>query len=250
LAIRGLTLFAEHFSAYRGHYVMIGGVASWLTMEEAGASFRATKDLDIVLVIEALSSEFVAHFWHFITLGEYTIKQTGGDRPVLYRFQHPGNADYPSQIELFSRALEGLEHPEHHTLTALPTDDSVSSLSAILLDDTYYRFLLEGRQVSLGITHIEADRLIPFKARAWLDLTARKNAGEAVDSKSIRKHRNDVLQLSGLLTDEPVRLPRPIADDLNDFLHQLEREEVNFKDLGLRGSLAETIERLRLSFDT
>lgn len=248
MAIRGLTLFSQHFSAFQGHYVMIGGVASWLTMEAAGASFRATKDLDIVLVIEALSSDFVDHFWDFIKDGGYQINQTGGGRPVLYRFQRPTRADYPAQIELFSRAPEGMQPPEHQTLTALPTDDSVSSLSAILLDDTYYGFLLEGRQVSLGITHIEADRLIPFKARAWLDLTARKQAGEDVDSKSIRKHRNDVLHLSGLLLEEPVQLPSAIAADMVEFLQRLKNEDVNLNDLGLRRSLAQTIERLRVGF--
>jgi len=46
--IRGLDVFGQHFSDFRDHYVLIGGVASWLTMDEAGQSFRATKDLDIV----------------------------------------------------------------------------------------------------------------------------------------------------------------------------------------------------------
>lgn len=34
--IRGLDVFAKHFIAYRDQYVLIGGVASWLTMDEAG----------------------------------------------------------------------------------------------------------------------------------------------------------------------------------------------------------------------
>ena len=49
--IRGLDVFGQHFSEFRDQYVLIGGVASWLTMAEAGQSFRATKDLDIVQFI-------------------------------------------------------------------------------------------------------------------------------------------------------------------------------------------------------
>ncbi|MCO6055887.1 hypothetical protein NG726_04290 [Pseudomonas sp. MOB-449] len=248
MAIRGLELFGQHFNAYRQQYVMIGGVASWITMDEAGGEFRATKDLDIVLVIEALNAEFVAHFWEFIKTGGYQIKQIGGDRPVFYRFQNPADEAYPVQIELFSRAPEGLEHPETSTLTRLPTDESVSSLSAILLDEVYYAFLLEGRQMAGGITHIGADRLIPFKAKAWLDLSARKEAGERVDSKNIRKHRNDVLQLSGMLSDDPVGLPDSIRADMTQFLERLRREEVSLRDLGLKGSLEAIIERLAEGF--
>jgi hypothetical protein len=35
-------------------------------MSELGAPFRATKDLDIVLIIEALDSTFGKTFWKFI----------------------------------------------------------------------------------------------------------------------------------------------------------------------------------------
>ena len=36
--------------------------------------------------------------------------------------------------------------------------------------------------------------LIPFKAKAWMDLTDRRAAGEHVDSKNIKKHKNDVFR--------------------------------------------------------
>ncbi|UVC15323.1 hypothetical protein [Mesorhizobium onobrychidis] len=41
--------------------------------------------------------------------------------------------------------------------------------------------------------------LIPFKARAFLDLTARAESGEKIDGKNIKKHRNDVFRLAQLL---------------------------------------------------
>lgn len=56
--IRGLSRFRERFAAYAESYVLIGGAASLLVMEEAGLTFRATKDLDLVLCVEALDSRF------------------------------------------------------------------------------------------------------------------------------------------------------------------------------------------------
>ena len=52
--VRGLDLFREHFAAVNDQYVLIGGTAATVAMGEVGLEFRATKDLDIVLHIEAL----------------------------------------------------------------------------------------------------------------------------------------------------------------------------------------------------
>lgn len=246
--VRGLDLFGKHFSEYRDQYVLIGGVASSLAMDDAGEEFRATKDLDIVLIIEALNVEFVARLWDFIKTGGYHIKQVGGQRPVFYRFQNPTDESYPIQIELFSRAPEGLEHAENATLTPIPTDESVSSLSAILLDDDYYAFLMEGRQQSEELSYIGADRLIPFKARAWLDLSKRKLAGEQIDSRNVRKHRNDVLVLTGLLTGEKVELSESITADMGKFLEGLAKEDMDLKAMRIKGNLQEIIKRLEQSF--
>ena len=46
--VRGLAKFREQFRSHAGQYVLIGGAACDLLMEEAGLEFRATKDLDIV----------------------------------------------------------------------------------------------------------------------------------------------------------------------------------------------------------
>jgi hypothetical protein len=53
--VKGLDVFQNHFARYADQYVLIGGTAATLAMEEAGLEFRATKDLDIVLHIEALN---------------------------------------------------------------------------------------------------------------------------------------------------------------------------------------------------
>ncbi|WP_343551381.1 hypothetical protein [Pantoea sp.] len=248
--IKGLQRFAEHFKDWQQHYVLIGGVASSLSMEEAGLDFRATKDLDIVLVIEMLSPAFAAHFWHFIQEGNYEIREKGGQKPNCYRFLKPQNPDYPYQLELFSRTPEGLALTEEATLTPIPIEEDISSLSAILLDEDYYAFLMSGRQYAddSGLAFIHADRLIPFKAKAWIDLSQRKSQGERVDSRDISKHRNDVLRLVGLLSGEPVILPATLFQDMTHFIERLANESIDLKAFGIRGTLAELIARLHSSF--
>ncbi|WP_342322629.1 hypothetical protein AAEY27_20550 [Kosakonia sp. BYX6] len=246
--IRGLTRFGEHFKDYQDQYVLIGGVASWITMDEAGETFRATKDLDIVLIIEALSPEFVNRFWDFIKSGGYRIRQTGGGKPIFYRFQQPADISFPMQIELFSRAPEGIAQPEDAQITWIPTEEGVSSLSAILLNDDYYAFLREGLQHTERLSYIGADRLIPFKMKAWLDLSARKAAGELIDSKNITKHRNDVIRLSGQLTEKAIDIPDSIRADITQFLAQLPDEQIDVKQLSVRSSLEDIAYRIRTGF--
>lgn len=245
--VRGLDQFREHFTGYTDRYVLIGGTAATLTMEEAGLPFRATRDLDIVLVVEALDASFGERMWQFVTDGGYEIRQTSTGHPRLYRFQKPADNTYPHMIELFSRRIEDLPLAENAQLTPLPIDEAVSSLSAILLDDAYYDFVLQGRRQTDQLAWIEADRLIPLKASAWLDLSTRATAGEHVDANNIRKHINDVFRLSQLLAgDLHVVLPGKVARELKEFLSRASQEKIDLKSLKIAGlGQAEIVARLR-----
>lgn len=223
--VKGLDLFREHFSDMSDQYVLIGGAASFLALAEGNLTFRNTRDLDIVLLQEAESKSFTARLWEFVHAGGYEIKQrSDGSGPILFRFSKPTNQSYPSQLEFFSKLTEGVSLEENENITPIPTDEGLTSLSAILLDDAYFGFLKAGMHDSDGLSFIKADRLIPFKARAWLDLTARRDSGEQVDSKNITKHRNDVISLSELLEPEMIKLPGSIAEDLTKFLELLAQE--------------------------
>ena len=84
----------------------------------------------------------------------------------------------------------------------------------------------------LNYTHI-----IPFKAKAWIDLKERKENGEAVDSKNILKHKNDVFRLSQLLAEsDSVLLSEGINKDMASFVLQMENEAVDLKNLRIRGN--------------
>jgi len=131
----GLDRFAEHFAPYRDRYVLIGGVATWLVLEDAGIAPRATKDLDIVLCIEVLDAAFCEAFWGFIRAGGYEIQEKSNGTKVFYRFQKPAQRDYPAMLELFSRKPDAMVLGDDSHLTPIPVGEDVSSLSAILLDD-------------------------------------------------------------------------------------------------------------------
>jgi hypothetical protein len=245
--VRGLDRFREHFAGFSDRYVLIGGTAATVTMEEAGLEFRATKDLDILLVVEALDTSFGDRMWQFVKQGGYEIRQASNGFPRFYRFEKPADAAYPHMIELFSRRLDDLALGDDARLTPLPMDGTVSNLSAILLDDDYYAFVIEGRRQADELAWIEADRLIPLKASAWLDLSGREAASEQVDSRDIRKHLNDVFRLAQLLSgDLRIALPGKVAQQFEEFLARANQEKIDLKQLKIVGATqAAVIARLR-----
>ncbi|WP_288189445.1 hypothetical protein [Clostridium sp. CAG:43] len=103
-------------------------------------------------------------------------------------------------IEIFSRNPDFIILEDDAVLTSLLIDDEISSLSAILLNEAYYELLKTGQKMVDGIPVLSPTCLIPFKAKAWLDLKERKLNGEQVDSKNIKKHKNDVFRLALLIT--------------------------------------------------
>ena len=133
----GVDRFRAHFAGHEHQYVLIGGAACDLVMDEVGLDFRATKDLDIVLIVEALDRAFAERFWAFIEAGGYEIRERSEGEKILYRFQKPKAADFPAMLELFSRAPAGLELGADSHLAPLPIDEAAASLSALLLDESY-----------------------------------------------------------------------------------------------------------------
>lgn len=217
----GQAIFQEWFRDFEDQYVLIGGTAASITMAEAGQPFRGTKDLDIVLHVEALTPAFGQRFWQFVQAGGYQQKEGDPDqRPCLYRFQKPLDDEFPHMLELFSRVPDGLRFVPPGHLTPIPIDEQVSSLSAILLDEDYYQFVLSGRKNKYGLpSWVGEDRLIPLKAVAWMEMNERAQSGEPIDSKKINKHLSDIMLLSSLLQPgQMIELPERIRANLEVFV--------------------------------
>ena len=98
---------------------------------------------------------------------------------------------------------------------------------------------------------MDAAYLIPFKAKAWMDLTDRKAAGEHVDSKNIKKHKNDVFRLTELIDPTAkVVAPQGVYADIQEFVQRMKNENVDIKQLGLVGRTKEKIlEELKAMYE-
>ncbi len=233
--VKGLDIFKNHFSNFQDKYVLIGGTACMVIMQEVGISFRATKDLDIVLHVEALDKDFVAAFWKFVKAGGYQIQEKSTGKPILYRFDSPTNKDFPAKLELSSHTLDGVKLENRRNFTPISLSDTHVSLSAILIEDNYYQFILSGKKESNGLSLVGAEHLIPLKAKAWLNLTNKKENGEKIDTKDIRKHKNDILRLHQLLSiDNNITLPLPIKRDLREFFQRNEKDPIDLKTLDIK----------------
>jgi hypothetical protein len=195
-----------------------------------------------------LNEAFVVAFWEFVRAGKYQIQQKSTGEPQFYRFQKPEEDDYPFMLELFSRKLDVLQIPESGHLTPLPMEEDVSSLSAILMDSGYYEFIREGVKKTDGLPWVGAEHLIPLKAKAWLDLTERKEAGDEVDSKAIKKHKNDVFRLYQIITPLENPPPAQVRQDIADFIARVKDEGVDLKALKVSGTLSDIFDGLAKAY--
>ena len=245
--VYGIEKFKEYFNDYTGQYVFIGGAACSILLDEIGVDFRATKDLDMVLLIEALDESFGMTFWKFIEDGGYEHRQKSTGKEQFYRFSKPSKQGFPAMIELFSRKPHGVELHFDSMLTPIHVGESIASLSAVLLNNAYYDLLLEGKSIVDGYSVLGIEYILLFKIRAWLDLTKRKEDGEKVDSKDVNKHKNDIFRL--LMNISPtvrIEITEEIDEDVEVFIQRVLEEKVDLKNLGIRKyNLTDLLERIR-----
>lgn len=232
--VHGLEKFKEYFAEHTNQYVFIGGTACDILMDELGAPFRATKDLDMVLIIEALDSSFGQTFWRFIEDGGYNHREKSTVENQFYRFTEPENTSFPKMIELFSKQPNNFELKFGTGLTPIHIDESIVSLSAILLNDVYYNLLVKGKRTVDGYSIIEIESVILFKIKAWLDLKERKDAGEQIDDKNIKKHKNDIFRLLANMTPSSrVETAETIQNDISQFIKLINEDKPDLRNLGI-----------------
>ena len=231
----GLDVFARHFEGFENRYVLIGGTACELVLAEHGQSFRATKDLDIVLVAETNDAAYVSHFLDFVHGGGYQHASRAKERPQYYRFSDPAEPDYPVMLELFARRSESLAELGTH-LGRVQVEDAAHSLSAILLDEDYYLLLQRGTVRARGLPVLGLEHLPVFKMKAWSALTAARARGEQVNSHDITKHKNDVFRLTAVIDPGTrVSVPPAVKRDVQGFLDGVPLSPNDLANLGIRG---------------
>lgn len=210
---------------FKDNYVIIGGTACSVILRNADMQPRATKDIDMILVVERMTPEFGRRFWEFIHDGDYEMRERKRDEgkepvPELFRFYKPRNDGFPYQIELLSRQPEVLSVPEGFHLTPIPVGEDVSSLSAILMDEEFYHFALAHSTMEDELHVADTIGLICLKMKAYLNLSEQEPPAHSSD---IRKHMSDVFKLmaSGYIA-EPVALSGAMKKDAAAFVAKME----------------------------
>ena len=222
--VAGLDRWREYFSEYKDKYVLIGGAACNLLEEELDMNPRATKDLDLILVVEALTPDFGARLWDFIKHANYSNRNKGENehKHEYYRFTNPQDKTYPKQIELFARNTGILNLPTDAHLEPISLGENLSSLSAILMDDDYYSFTIEHSRYLENIHIANPEALICLKAKAYIEMIERKDKGESVDNKNIEKHKKDIFRLVAMLPmDSHFILPDKLKIDMSVFIQKV-----------------------------
>ena len=220
--MEGLVKFREAFAEYSENYVVIGGAACDITMTNTVVRPRATHDIDMIIIVENMTEAFANRFWQFVREAGYRPekrKQEAGEPPryEMYRFLD-GKDGYPEMIELLSRHPDVLGEPKGLVIEPIPTDEDVSSLSAIIMDDDYYHFTISHSQLTDGIRHANSAALIALKSRAYLNLMADKRDGKHVNTKDIKKHRSDILKNVVIMTEDNIEAPAAIVACIKEFV--------------------------------
>lgn len=240
----GMDSFREKFKEYTDCYTIIGGAACDIIMAENGTNFRATKDVDMILILEERSKEFAKVFWEYIKEAGYKCGWKNSDKMHFYRFTEP-KTGYPVMIELFSK-MPGYHLEVESGIIPVHIDESTSSLSAILLNDDFYKFMLRGRTTINGISVLNAECLIPFKMFAWLDLRNKKANNEHVNEKDFKKHKYDVFRLLQIVEDgNRIETEGLVRESIGAFLNAMVDENLPMAQLGLPFEKDEAINILR-----
>lgn len=242
--VDGIESFRDAFKDFSDCYTVIGGAACGILMSEQDVEFRATHDIDMILILEDKKKEFSSVFWKYIKEGGYRCGWKTNDDVHFYRFTEP-KTGYPSQIELFSRRQD--YHLEvEQGIIPIHIDDDTSSLSAILLNDDYYNFMMEGRKVVNDIPVLAAEYLIPFKMYAWLDLTSRKARGEFVKEKDLKKHKYDVFRLMSIIDESAtIKLSGLVKEKTAEFLEKIKEEPLSLDSIHAIHTKEDSIEILK-----
>ena len=215
--VKGYPFFRTTFAPFAKSFLLIGGTACDLQLS-GSRDFRATHDIDMLVVAEEMSAAFADAFHTFLSAGKYHCYVSHDGARHYYRFLAPRESDYPPKLELLSRSI--LPEPAGHPFTPLFVDGTSRSMSAIVLDPVYYQFAKECREFMDDMPCLSKFGLIALKAHAYLNLSdeREKNPG-SVRSEDIHKHRNDVFRiLAAVEPSDRIEPPPQIANDLQRFL--------------------------------
>jgi hypothetical protein len=131
---------------------------------------------------------------------------------------------------LFSRKPDNIVLPEDFHLTPIPTDEELSSLSAMLLHDDFYEFTIKNCDVHDGLMVANELALIALKVKAYLNNQQRKADGHVIREDDVVKHEKDVLKLIATLNGNILAdCPDIIKEDISVYIALLRTEKTDIR---------------------
>ena len=120
-----------------------------------------------------------------------------------------------------------LGEPSGFHIEPIPAGEYLSSLSAIIMDDDYYRLTLDHSTLDDGLRVADFKALVCLKAKAYLNLMADREAGIHRNTKDIKKHRSDVMKLTAGDPDpRAIVVGERIARDIQEFVTEVDVPEI------------------------
>ncbi|EJL6421464.1 MULTISPECIES: hypothetical protein [Gammaproteobacteria] len=248
--MEGETFLTEYMQQYADDYILIGGNACVLNFENIGANFRATVDLDIVLITESTNDQFYGHLWDYILEHGYEGKVYRGSNVggSAYRFIQPEDnrvPNVPAQIELFSRKPDYFDAAlaKRPHITPIKTGQGISNFSAILLDNDVYEFIRASRVPLKGISTVNLECIFGLKSVAWHSNQALFEEKKINDKNTVLKHPQDMISIANVIEDPKITyFPVQIFESLQHSKERLLSQDIRAELQATANSIDITID--------
>lgn len=216
---RGLSHFQQYCKDLEEMYVVVGGFATVMLLDEGlgDGHGKATHDIDLVL-LTTCSIEMSQRIKQYVQEGKYEIQKGNKDQYHYYRFVKPEIEGFAKEIELFASNENDLKLDDSQRIIPIDPEEGLYSLSAIMLDPEYFEMIKNNITMSVVAPCTNTQATIMLKMSAFFDLKARN------DNKW-KKHRQDILKLSLLLTgEERLQMTGRMVEDFESFMTHLEKD--------------------------
>ncbi|MRF57622.1 hypothetical protein [Citrobacter portucalensis] len=227
----GQDFLSNYLGDFGDDYILIGGNACVLNFEKIKVPFRATVDLDLVLIVDRENSKFYSHLCDYLieygyTGGLYRCKNKGS---CSYRFELKGEqkVERPKVIELFSRKPDYFDEElsEKLHITPIFTEDGISNMSAMLLDDEIYYFVVENQIKIDNISTVTLPCIFGLKSIAWHN-NVELFKGSKVKEGDVYKHPADMIRIASVITGEEYLYPEGIFNSIQHSKEMFEEGDV------------------------
>lgn len=233
----GIEKLLFHLSKHQDCYVVIGGLAARVLLEEKGLPFRETKDFDIVILADATKKEFSKDICNLLKEGKYKNAISNSNK-VCYRFINPETPGYPKIIELFSYKNN---KDLHRYLKKIDIRYDDEELSAIVLDEEVFNFIKKRKTIGeSGIPVVDVLGLISLKTFAYFENLELYKSRKIKGRTNYLKHRNDIIRLLlSLSGNEKINdVPEIIKKRCVEFVEVLDKSKAAFKDINTQNNIS------------